>query len=118
MVRKYACRFLNFDLVQFVFSLPSSFKIRDGFTKYILRKTMNGKVPDAVLWKPEKTGFETPQKSWMENKTMQELIHRSKEKLVHSGILKPVVLQQKIVAKDIHSADNSDWRYLSLAQII
>ena len=37
--------FLNFDLVNFIFSLPASFKIRDGFTKYILRKTMSGRIP-------------------------------------------------------------------------
>ena len=36
--------FLNKELVQFIFSLPPSMKITAGFTKNILRKTMNNKI--------------------------------------------------------------------------
>lgn len=110
--------FLNFELVNFIFSLPSSFKLCRGFTKYILRKAMSGKIPDSIAWNPHKTGFETPQKKWLENKALQELIIDSKQKLVNEKILRPSVLKTKIVPLNIHDADNMDWRYLNLAQII
>jgi len=110
--------FLNFELVNFIFSLPSSFKLCRGFTKYILRKAMSGKIPDSIVWNPLKTGFETPQKKWLENKALQELIIDSKQKLVNEKILRPSVLKAKIVPLNIHEADNMDWRYLNLAQII
>ena len=110
--------FLNFELVNFIFSLPSSFKIKNGFTKYILRKTMTGKLPDKITWNTEKTGFEPPQKKWMQDKKFQDFIHASKEKLVKEKILRPSVLNNKIIPLHAHEADNNDWRYMNLAQII
>ena len=110
--------FLNFELVSFIFSLPSSFKIKDGFTKSILRKTMQGKLPDNILWNTKKIGFETPQKSWMENKTLEEKITNAKEHLVKEKILKPTVLKNKVNPKHAHEAENMDWRYLNLSAFI
>lgn len=110
--------FLNFELVSFIFSLPAAFKIQAGFTKHLLRKTMNGKLPDKIIWNTEKTGFEPPQKNWMEQKKLQDLIYESKEKLVKEKILKPAVLNIKIQPMHAHEAENTDWRYLNLAQII
>ena len=110
--------FLNVELVEFIFSLPSSFKIKDGFTKYILRKTMSGKIPDKILWNTNKIGFETPQKSWMENKQMQEMIFSCKEKLVKENILNATVLKNKVAPKHAHEAENIDWRFLNLAKIL
>ena len=110
--------FLNFELVDFIFSLPSSFKIKDGFTKYILRKTMAGKIPENILWNTRKVGFETPQKSWMENKQVQEMIFSCKEKLVKDNILNTSVLKTNIAPKHAHEAENIDWRFLNLAKIL
>ena len=110
--------FLNFELVNFIFSLPSSFKVKDGFTKYILRKTMMEKIPDTILWNTNKIGFETPQKSWMEHKQVQEMIFFSKEKLVKDNILNATVLKNKTEPKHAHEADNIDWRFLNLAKIL
>ncbi len=107
--------FLQHELVEYVFSLPSQFKIHDGFTKYILRKTMNGKLPDSIVWRKDKVGFEPPQKSWMQDATMQAYMQESKRKLVDMGILKPEVLHKKIKALDAYDKNNHDWRYLSVA---
>ena len=110
--------YLNYEVVNFIFSLPASFKIKDGFTKHILRKIMTGKLPEKIIWNTEKTGFEPPQKKWMEDKKMQDFIYESKEKLVKEKILRPAVLNNKIQPMHAHEAENTDWRYLNLAQII
>jgi asparagine synthase (glutamine-hydrolysing) len=110
--------FLNFDLVSFVFSLPATFKINNGFSKNILRKAMQNKLPNKILWNPIKTGFEPPQKSWMTDKDLQELINDAKQKLVNGKILMPSVLDKKIQPQHTSEAENTDWRYLSLAQVL
>lgn len=110
--------FLNFELVSFIFSLPSAFKIKDGFTKFILRKTMAEKIPRKILWNTAKIGFETPQKLWLENKSIQEMIFHSKEKLVQEHILNPSVLGKKVEPKHAHESENIDWRFLNLAAIL
>lgn len=49
--------FLDWRLVCFMFSLPSTTKIGHGFTKYILRDAMRNQIPNQVLWRRSKVGF-------------------------------------------------------------
>ena len=53
------------DLTQFVFSIPSSFKIHDGWNKYLLRKAMEGIVPDEIRYRKQKMGFYVPEQKWL-----------------------------------------------------
>lgn len=52
--------FMDYRLVEFVFSLPSEFKIKNGLGKYIHREAMKGIVPDFILSNPNKFGFDSP----------------------------------------------------------
>jgi len=105
--------FLNHELVEFVFSLPSHFKIRQGWTKWLLRKSMESILPNEITWRQDKVGFEPPQKHWMNDMKIQDMIVASKEMLVHEKILKQEVLAKKNQPHDAHSAESYDWRYLT-----
>jgi asparagine synthase (glutamine-hydrolysing) len=110
--------FLDHTLVEFVFSLPAAFKIRDGWTKWVLRKSMEDILPAGIVYRKDKTGFEPPQQVWMQDATLQEYMYESRRRLVKAGILAPGVLQKKIQPRDVHAADNHDWRYLVTAACI
>ncbi|MFH1562469.1 MAG: asparagine synthase (glutamine-hydrolyzing) [Nitrospirota bacterium] len=56
--------FLDYRLVEFVFSLPSSQKIRDGITKILLRNATKGILPEKVRMRMDKMGFVTPGDVW------------------------------------------------------
>lgn len=58
--------FLDYKLVEFTYSLPASYKIRNGFTKAILRDSLKGVLPDSVRLRKSKLGFATPEKTWMQ----------------------------------------------------
>ncbi|WP_137680714.1 asparagine synthetase B family protein [Aurantiacibacter suaedae] len=49
--------FFDRDLLEFSVSLPSDWKLRDGYTRYVLRKAMEGRVPDSVTWRRDKNDF-------------------------------------------------------------
>jgi|GEM_PF-1432366 len=53
------------ELSEFAFSVPSSFKIHDGWNKYLLRKAMVGTVPDEICWRKQKMGFYIPEQKWL-----------------------------------------------------
>lgn len=115
--REVRLPFLDHELVEFVFSLPAHFKIRQGWSKWLLRKTMDKKLPDSITWRTGKVGFEPPQAQWMEGKAMQEAIREAKKRLVDEKILTPAVLEQSIVPHAAHAADHYEWRYFSAASL-
>jgi len=107
--------FLQHQLVEFLFTLPSHYKIHHGWTKWILRKSVEGLLPDSITWRKDKIGFEPPQKSWMQNKECQIAIQNAKEILVQNKILRSSVLKKKIQPHDAHVAENREWKYWSVA---
>jgi len=113
--REVRLPFLSHELVEFLFSLPSHFKIRKGRTKWLLRESMKNTLPETITWRTDKVGFEPPQQQWMEDKTVAEAIRAAKEKLVTEKILKPEVLDKNIRPQAAHDPGNDDWRYLSAA---
>ncbi len=53
------------EVIDFAFSVPADAKIRDGWTKYILRRSMEGILPEKVLWRKDKFAFFTPEHEWV-----------------------------------------------------
>lgn len=49
--------FINRELFEFLFSIDSKFYIKNGYKKYILRKSMEGIVHKKILWNYKKMGF-------------------------------------------------------------
>ncbi|MEN3009336.1 asparagine synthase C-terminal domain-containing protein, partial [Pseudothermotoga sp.] len=56
------------ELVDFVFKIPSTYKIHKGYSKYILRRAVEGLVPDEIRWRRDKIGFQTPESKWFLDK--------------------------------------------------
>jgi asparagine synthase (glutamine-hydrolysing) len=56
--------FLDYRLVEFIFSIPTNEKIRGGVTKVILRNALRGFLPEAIRNRVDKMGFVTPEDIW------------------------------------------------------
>ncbi|HLO81573.1 MAG TPA: asparagine synthase (glutamine-hydrolyzing) [Chitinophagaceae bacterium] len=110
--REVRLPFLSHELVQFVFSLPSSFRMRDGYTKWILRKMMDKKIPSEICWQKGKIGFEPPQKQWMQQPAFQGLLHDARKNLVNKNICHQNLIKKPIIPAEAHGADNFDFRTL------
>ncbi len=115
--REVRLPFLDHKLVEFIFSLPATLKIHNGWTKWLLRKAMDKKIPDTIVWRKDKVGYETPQQQWMEDAGLQEYMHEAKRTLVKQGILTPRVLDKKIEPRAATADNNFEWRYLCAAQL-
>ena len=57
--------FLDNDLVDFILALPPSLKIKNGWSKYIMRRAMRDYLPGKIRNRRWKVGFTTPETSWM-----------------------------------------------------
>ena len=55
--------FLTIEIAEFLLQLPESYLLgQDGQTKRIFRAAMRGLVPDEILDRRDKIGFQTPEK--------------------------------------------------------
>jgi asparagine synthase (glutamine-hydrolysing) len=56
--------FLDYRLVEYCFSLPNRFKIKDGLGKFVQRRALQGLLPEAVFGRIDKVGFNAPSELW------------------------------------------------------
>jgi asparagine synthase (glutamine-hydrolysing) len=57
--------FVDYNVVELAFSIPFSYKMHEGWSKYILRKSAESKLPKEIVWRRSKFGFEAPTKTWL-----------------------------------------------------
>jgi len=79
--REVRLPFLSHKLVEFIFSLPDSFKLNNGWTKFVLRKAMAPTLPDSICWRVDKIGYEPPQKNWIKSEKFKTEIERAAKAL-------------------------------------
>lgn len=57
---------LGQPIIEFALSLPLEWRVNNGWSKYIVRRSMSGSVPDHILWDKIKRGFDIPQTYWVD----------------------------------------------------
>ena len=72
--RELRLPFLDRRVAELAFSLPAEFVYRNGTSKHILRDVGRGLVPESVLARTDKVGFEPPQRRWLNEPGFTELI--------------------------------------------
>jgi len=110
--------FLERNLVEFVLSLPENYLIANsGESKSVLRAAMKGVVPDAILDRKDKIGFETGGRNWLPiiEKTVREEIGSVEDKL---PCLRRNELMKMLDASLANPGAKSDvlWRVLNLSK--
>lgn len=57
--------FMDYQLVQLGVNSPPSVKMRDGWSKWIVRNALQGILPDKIRLRKTKLGFNTPEIKWV-----------------------------------------------------
>ena len=82
--------FLDHMLVEFTCSLPERLKLRGGTTKYILRESMKGVLPEAILSR-SKMGFPVPIGAWFRG--------------AYRSIIDEYVLSERAISRGLFNPD-------------
>ena len=108
--------FLDYRLVEFLFGLPANFKIRDGYTKFILREATKGILPEDIRVRTGKQGLFTPYELWI--KESESLINDTLAKqdwiaqYVNVPEIKRILAMENGITK---KNAQTLWRILNLA---
>ncbi len=107
----------DINLIQHAFSLPANYKIRNGWSKFILRESIKGLVPESIRLRKDKKGFSIPQNKWlMEQETaffelFQSLKHLDTNNLVQKELIES---NWKVFFSDLKHSKEQDliFRYV------
>ncbi|MBS4014264.1 MAG: asparagine synthase (glutamine-hydrolyzing) [Bacteroidetes bacterium] len=99
--------FLDHDLVNFVFSLPSDYKIDKHSRKKILKDTFRTILPEEILSRP-KHGFEVPMLKWFKKELRYRIENEwlAEDFIVEQNIFEPKVINK--LKKKLYSANPED----------
>ncbi len=81
--------FLDHKLVEFTAQMPVNMKLRGNTTKFLLKESMKGILPDEILYRP-KMGFPVPTARWLRNE--------------FKGYVDDYVLSERTLARGIFDA--------------
>jgi asparagine synthase (glutamine-hydrolysing) len=108
--------FLDHRLVELAFALPDSAKRHAGWSKYSLRRALEGLLPRSVAWRRDKKGFPTPVGNWLRDERGLAAVHLLRDPSRRSRHLFPQAAVDAFV--DDHVTGRADrawqlWRALS-----
>jgi len=99
--------FIDFNVLETALSLESNLKIKDGWTKYVLRQVVDTLLPQNIVWRKNKFGFEAPTKSWLD----------SIENNIRESIQNSLILEKIADKIDFNKIDNlGKWRLFNIAK--
>lgn len=103
--------FVDHRIVELALSIPSIYKIHNGWSKYILRYAMKDLLPESIRWRKDKVGFVTPEKSWVEKIDFNLLFNDlSKKDLFKEIFIQKNELYNKILNSNSH---NLKWKFFN-----
>ena len=109
--------FLDYRLVEYVFSLPDHQKINKGYTKAVLRNALGDLIPKNINKRTDKMGFVTPEHVWFADELKgwaDEIIHspsfKSRKYFDHSRVVETAG-EYRSQKRDIGF---SLWRWINL----
>ena len=103
--------FLDTELVSFVAKLPGSLKMKDGISKYLLKKAALKYFPSDMVYR-KKEGFVMPVTDWLlrdlEDYVRSTLSHR---RLDHHGLFDSGKVQTLV--DKLYDGSNHDYRFVN-----
>jgi asparagine synthase (glutamine-hydrolysing) len=110
--------FLDHRHVESTLGLPSSYYLKNGETKRILREAMRTILPEKISNRQDKVGFETPTAKWMRNEAFFSFAHKlfTSEQFRNRSYFKPEVAIRMLKQHQQHQQDHAKeiWKMIHL----
>lgn len=110
--------FMDYRLVEYLLCSEDSAKIKDGYTKSLLRRSMKGLLPEEIRMRRDKVGFATPEDEWFRSDLFRPLIESilRSDSFLSRGFVdgdKALALYKKHCEGDINISKDI-WKWINL----
>jgi asparagine synthase (glutamine-hydrolysing) len=102
--------FLDYNALEVALSINTNYKIKDGWSKYILRKSIGRNIPEEVIWRKNKLGFNPPESTWFEFISAD-----IKDKISESKILNKLCKMDSLLNRIDSMHYHLQWRLYNIA---
>lgn len=110
--------FLDYELVEYVFSRPTDFKIKNGVQKWMLRKIAEQFLQKELVLAPKRP-LQTPQREWLSH-DLKEWVRAEVETLYDTNWFSKKALESELNL--FFNGDNQSsfhiWQWINAAQIL
>jgi asparagine synthase (glutamine-hydrolysing) len=105
----------DINLIEYVFQIPSVYKIYLGWSKYLLREATEGILPEEIRLRKDKIGFATPEYSWLNenSEALKEYITSDMKEFLN--VRKMQKDWDELLTKQSQTDITTLWRFINLA---
>ncbi len=116
MAHGVECRmpYMDYRIVEFIFSLPPESKVGGGYTKRVLREALRGIIPDEIRLEKFKIGFNAPIVDWFQGSLKEFMLkNMSTPDFLNSKYFDGKKLQNDFdkFLKDKNPSWNDAWKF-------
>ncbi len=94
--------YIDYRYIENAVKVQEEDKIQEGYTKYLLRKFVDGRLPHDVVWRKNKMGWPSPKKRWVSRFDSQKV----NDLFVHSKCSKYFNIQE---LGELYKDNPSSW---------
>ena len=102
--------FIDYKTLETALSINSKYKIHKGWSKFILRQSIIGIIPEEAIWRKNKLGFNPPESSWF-----NEISDDMETAVRNSSILSEICNMKKLMTKYNTMHNHLRWRLYNIA---
>lgn len=79
--------FLDYRIVEFSYALEAKYKVRNSWTKYIMRRALKTYLPKKIYSRRNKMGFPTPFDVWLRDERYKDIFLEYAKRFGNRGII-------------------------------
>ena len=102
--------FLDHRLVELAFALPDGVKRSAGWSKYGMRRALDGLLPKSIVWRRDKKGFPTPVGRWLRDARGAAALDLVRDPLRRSRELLDQAAIDRFAAEHVQGRADRSWQ--------
>jgi asparagine synthase (glutamine-hydrolysing) len=110
--------FLDYRIIKMLFETEAVYKMHNGWSKWILRNSVDKFVANDIVWRRDKKGFPTPERKWMMRlkEDFIKTVNESKDELNEFFNIDEIIKNYDSIVSDPNIKSHFIWKIYNFAK--